>query len=106
MGLTWVSVDGPFNEHLIRDVGALSVTLTVLYGAAAWRLGRDLVMVAAIAGLCFSVPHLAYHVAHLDMLPGTEAAGEAISLALPVVAGVVVAFLAPGLADADPVNSR
>ena len=29
-GRSWVSVDGPYNEHLVRDVGALNLAIAVL----------------------------------------------------------------------------
>ena len=67
-GRSWVSVDGPFNEHLVRDVGALNLALAVLLVAAAIRLSRDLVSVAAIASLVWGVPHALYHLANTDGL--------------------------------------
>lgn len=33
-GIAWVSVDGPYNEHLIRDIGAWSLGTTVVVLAA------------------------------------------------------------------------
>jgi hypothetical protein len=37
----WVSLDGPYNEHLIRDVGGLNLGLAVLTATAAvYALGR------------------------------------------------------------------
>jgi hypothetical protein len=47
LGRSWIAVDGPFNEHLIRDVGALNLALLVLVVAAAWRPTRELLAVAA-----------------------------------------------------------
>src|SRR4028118_1615057 len=35
--LGWVALLPPYNEHLVRDVGALSLALTVLLGYAAVR---------------------------------------------------------------------
>lgn len=32
LGRAWVAVDGPFNEHLLRDVGGLFLALTVVTG--------------------------------------------------------------------------
>ena len=31
MGRSWVSVDGPFNEHLVRDVGGSFLSLAQLW---------------------------------------------------------------------------
>ena len=58
LGRSWVSVDGPYNEHLIRDVGALNLSLVVLLVAAAVLLRHDLVLVAAGAAFVWAVPHL------------------------------------------------
>jgi hypothetical protein len=46
-GRAWVSVDGPYNEHLLRDFGALNLALGVVLvfavgaSAAATRDGRQ-----------------------------------------------------------------
>src|SRR3954452_9202699 len=65
-GRHWVSPDGPFNEHLVRDVGTLNLALMALALAALVRPGRYLVQVAAGATLVNSLPHLLYHAAHLS----------------------------------------
>ena len=60
-GKAWISVDGPYNEHLIRDVGALNLALLVVLVAAAFTLSRQLVVTACLATLAWGVPHLLYH---------------------------------------------
>ena len=57
LGRAWVSVDGPYNEHLIRDVGALNMALGALFVAAWIQLGRQVVMIAGVAALVWGVPH-------------------------------------------------
>jgi hypothetical protein len=77
----WVSVDGPFNEHLIRDVGALYLALAA--GAVMALLLRDAnsSRVLGAAWLVFGVLHLAYHLQHLDVLPTPiDAVGNVLSL--------------------------
>ena len=37
LGRHWVRVDGPYNEHLVRDVGTLNLGLAALAATAAWR---------------------------------------------------------------------
>ncbi len=71
-GRTWTAVDGPFNEHFVRDFGALNLALAVLLIAAAVRLSRDLVSVAAIASLVWGVPHVIYHLANTDGLETSD----------------------------------
>ncbi|RTL69410.1 MAG: hypothetical protein EKK42_04560 [Pseudonocardiaceae bacterium] len=47
-GRSWVSALPPYNEHLVRDVGALSLALTVLLVAAAIWLDRRLVAITLV----------------------------------------------------------
>ena len=56
LGRAWVSVDGPFNEHLIRDVGALNLALAAMLLAAAITLSRALVVAVAVASLTWAFP--------------------------------------------------
>ncbi|WP_196425497.1 hypothetical protein [Amycolatopsis camponoti] len=62
----WVSMDGPFNEHLLRDFGGLNLALAAtLIGAAV--IGTTAVArLAAIAALLFGVPHFFYHLGHVS----------------------------------------
>jgi len=63
----WVSSDGPFNEHLIRDVGAFFLALGVLALIAAIS-GRLLAArLAGAAWLVFGTVHAAYHFTHLQV---------------------------------------
>ena len=89
-GRQWVAGDGPFNEHLIRDVGYLSLALGVVTVAAAIWLTTPIVQAAAIAWLVFSVPHLAYHVAHFHEMATVDVVGNAMSLGGAVVLALVV----------------
>ncbi len=61
-GRLWVAADGPFNEHLVRDVGGLALALGVVAALAWARPEPDRVRTAAVAWLIVGVPHLAYHV--------------------------------------------
>ncbi len=65
-GRVWASVDGPYNEHLIRDVGALNLAFAVVVIAAAITLSKPLVITTAIAALVWGVPHLLYHLTTTD----------------------------------------
>jgi hypothetical protein len=94
-GRAWVSVDGPYNEHLVRDVGALNLALVVVLLAAAWWGGERLVRVAAVAALVWGLPHFVYHLGHLDPLPASsDRIGNVVSLGLSIVAPAVVLWLA------------
>ena len=93
-GRSWVSVFPPYNEHLVRDVGGLNLALAVLLVFAAIILERRLVQAATIAALVYAVPHLAFHLAHLEQYStGDKVAGTA-SLALAVVIPLALFVLA------------
>jgi hypothetical protein len=72
LGRHWVSVDGPFNEHLVRDVGGLNLALAAVTVVALVQRTAVLVRTAALAWLLYAVPHLVYHANHLDVYDGTD----------------------------------
>lgn len=84
-GRAWVAVDGPYNEHLIRDVGGLNLALSLLTAVAAYTLRADHIRLAAAASLLFAVPHLAYHALHLDPYGTADVAGNLAGLGTAVV---------------------
>jgi hypothetical protein len=89
LGRVWVAVDGPFNEHLVRDVGALNLALAFV---AALALVTGSALVARAAGgaaLIYGVPHLAYHALNLDGFGGGDAAALLTSLTFAVLAAIV-----------------
>lgn len=91
LGRAWVRVDGPYNEHLVRDVGGLYLALTVLVVAAIVTLSRTVVVVACLAILVSALPHLVYHVTHRD---GLSSGDLALSLAgLALFAAIPIALL-------------
>jgi len=61
----WVATDGPYNRHLISDVGSMYLALGALTAAALAR--PALARLAGVVWLVFSVPHWIYHSAHLDI---------------------------------------
>jgi hypothetical protein len=95
-GRTWVSVDGPYNEHLLRDFGGLNLGLAIMAAVAAWLLTPAAVRTAAAALLAFGAPHLLYHATHLDVYDGLDKGANvvALSLAVAIPAIVLVASLA------------
>jgi nucleoside-diphosphate-sugar epimerase len=93
-GRTWVSVDGPYNEHLVRDVGALNLALAVVAIVALVTLRRRSVRTFAWATVVAGAPHATYHLLHLDDLEGgVDVVGNAVSLVGVVVAAVVLLVL-------------
>lgn len=72
LGLHWVADLGPYNEHLVRDIGGFYLALAVLSMLAARSQQRPLLQATAITWLVFQVPHLLLHL-HLapDYRAGT-----------------------------------
>jgi hypothetical protein len=102
-GRAWVRVDGPYNEHLVRDVGGLNLALTVLLVAASITMTRAMVTTAAIASFASGVPHLTYHLFHTDLLDTGDVVasiGGLVLFAVLAVALVVVSRIALG----EPAN--
>ena len=85
-----VGVDGPFNEHLIRDVGALYLALVGAGVVAALSRRADASIAVGVAWLVFSVPHFAYHLGHLHGLAPLDAVAQPISLAVSLVLGIAL----------------
>lgn len=95
LGMSWTAVDGPFNEHLSRDVGNLFLALAVVTIAVVARPDRFWVRAVSLAWLVMSVPHIAYHALHADLLPAWSSAVSLAALAVTVVVPLRLAF-SPG----------
>lgn len=84
----WVGDDGAFNEHLIRDVGELNLALSAagIVAILARTPATSVIAarVVAVAWLVYSIPHLAYHLAHLSGFPAKDAIAEPIALSLSI----------------------
>ncbi|HET7652226.1 MAG TPA: NAD(P)-dependent oxidoreductase [Acidimicrobiales bacterium] len=89
-GRGWVAADGPFNEHLLRDFGGLNLALGFLLAVAAIVAGRTLARTAAVSALLFAVPHLVYHLSHLDVYDAADKVGNITSLSVAAVLPVAV----------------
>ena len=92
-GHPWVSLLPPYNEHLVRDVGELSLALTVVLAAAA-VIGQWLLSAVAVAAIAvYAVPHAIFHFLHLESFPTSDAIAQTIGIALHLVVIAVVAWL-------------
>lgn len=89
-GRVWVAVDGPYNEHLVRDVGVLNLSLTVVTVVALLTLARAAVVAAALAWVVYSLPHLVYHARHLDVYDASDKAANIAALAGALVLPMIV----------------
>lgn len=90
LGHAWVAVDGPYNEHLLRDFGATNLALAVVMFAALLRPTATLVRLAACSSLVWQAPHTLYHLDHAASLP---ALGDQVAQSASLLLGVVVALV-------------
>lgn len=106
-GRMWVSADGPYNEHLIRDVGAWSLGMAVVVAAALWTLSRPLVITVGAAAAVLGLPHAVYHARHADVF---DSGGDAVvsigGLFLSVLVGVAVVVGGLRLTSSDEVATK
>ena len=93
-GRHWVRVNGPYNEHFVRDFGALNLALAVVTIFALVTFARPLVIAVAVAWLAWDIPHLVYHLRHLDVYgTGDKVLNVSALAALPVLAIIVLALM-------------
>ena len=102
LGRSWVAVDGPYNEHLVRDVGGLNLALAAVLIVAFITLSRPVIIAASIASLLYGVPHLVYHIANKDELATSDVAMSIGGLALFAVIPIALIVLSRG----EPVESQ
>lgn len=81
-GNAWVAAFPPYNEHLVRDVGAFYLGYGVLLLAAALLARRRVVQVALVSWVVATIPHGVFHVRHLDVLDTTQAVLQSVVLAV------------------------
>ena len=93
-GQLWVRPDGPFNEHLVRDVGELNLALAFVTLAAVVWCTPLLVRLVAGAWLVEGIPHLVYHLRHLDPLASDAKVSSIAGLAIVPVVALVLLVLA------------
>ena len=112
-GRAWVAMDGPYNEHLIRDFGGLQLALGFFTLLAAFVGGRAIVRAAAGSNLLFGVPHFMYHLRHLEHYTGFDKVANVVSLGISVALGLAVLALdrqavkrAPPTRSAGSASSR
>jgi hypothetical protein len=90
---------GPYNEHLMSDVGGLYLAFGLVFAYAARTLVRELV-IASCAGFALAqAAHFLYHVLHLEPFTLEDGAAQTIGLAGLLALPLVVLWLSrdPGL---------
>jgi hypothetical protein len=89
-GHEWVAPLGPYNEHLIRDVGAFELGLVAIALFALVRLDRGAVQATLIAFAVSGIPHLVFHATKTGALSTADNVVELIGLAVPVVIPILL----------------
>ena len=95
LGRGWVELLPPYNEHLVRDVGAFYLAFAILFTWAAVTLARELIVPLCVAWTVGAVLHAGFHITHLDGFSTGDAIAQTSGLlaviALPVLATTLVA---------------
>ncbi|WP_067538878.1 hypothetical protein [Nocardia crassostreae] len=95
-GLHWVSPDGPFNHHLVGDVGAFFLALGAISAFALYYRDSMIGRAAGLGWLVFGVPHFIYHVAHRPEAMSTGSyVFSLISTLIPTALGLACLLVAP-----------
>ena len=106
LGFIWISVDGPYNEHLIRDVGSLYLALSAASVAATFSRTADAGRVVGVAWAVFGIPHFAYHAAHFGHMPLVDVLGNVVSLGASLLLGIALMLPGPRPIRAAPSKTR
>lgn len=93
-GSAWTAGLPPYNEHLVRDVGAFNLVLAGLAIWAAVVMVKQIVIGASLASLVFAVPHTIFHAFNLEGFSTADAVGQMVALALTVAGPIIVVVLA------------
>ncbi len=104
-GHAWLDLDGPYNEHLVRDFGALNLALGAVAICALVFATRQLMIAAAVAELVYAIPHITYHIAtHSRIGESGDQAGAIGGLIVSAVIGALLLSYAYGTRPpAEPV---
>ncbi|MGY1707340.1 hypothetical protein ACI79C_22495 [Geodermatophilus sp. SYSU D00697] len=95
LGRHWVDVDGPYNEHLLRDVGQGNLGFGVLALVALVTGGVWLARATGLAAVVAYLPHQLYHQQHLDVLEtASDRVLQTVTLSLVSVTAVLLTVLA------------
>jgi hypothetical protein len=92
-GHAWVAVDGPYNQHLVRDVGQWNLGFVILLVIAAISTDQLLRRAVLVAYVVPAALHLTYHASHLGLFGTGDAAANVGSLGLAVVVPVALLTL-------------
>ena len=99
-----VSLDPPYNEHLVSDIGGLNLALVAVLIFAAVSLERRLVLAALTGFAVYAVSHFAFHLMHFEHFALRDAVG--VGTGLGVEAVLTIALLIVTLRSGKPADDR
>jgi hypothetical protein len=89
----WIDINGPYNEHFLRDFGALNAALVVVIIFALWKPTTSLLQAIGLGLAVYALPHAIYHLSHLDVYKSSEKFVATAPLVLQVFMGLAIAWL-------------
>lgn len=95
----WVAMYPPYNEHLMRDFGALNLALCAVLAFAAVTLGKSLTRAVLAGYLVFAVPHFVFHMGHLGHMPFGDQVANVVVLSLAILLPLALWPLTRSAAD-------
>lgn len=97
MGLRWLPVLGPFNDHFVKDVGAMYLALAALSVVAIFHIAnRPLMWATALSLSIFNLLHLIYHITMLHMYGPLDAALNTIALSVVLLCSAALTIPGKG----------
>src|SRR3954447_23631740 len=87
---SWESPLGPYDEHLVRDVGAFQLGLLAVVLLALVPLHRRGVQAGLVAPIVAGLPHLIYHLTATGPLSTADNVLSLLGLAAPVVIALIL----------------
>lgn len=89
----WIDINGPYNEHFLRDFGALNAALVVVIVFALWKPTVSLLQATGLAIAVYALPHAIYHLSHLDVYKSSEKFVATAPLVLQIFMGLAIFWL-------------
>lgn len=89
----WLPPLGPYNEHLIRDIGGLNLGLGTAALVASLALTRSVAVCVAAGWLVYAVPHLVFHLMHAEPYPTADNVADVLALGIELLLTPLAAWL-------------
>ncbi len=105
LGMHWIDINGPYNEHFLRDFGALNAALLVVVVYALFKPAIE--QAAGFAIAIYALPHAIYHLGHLDVYESSQKIPAVAPLVLQIFMGLAIGLLpSPSSHDRTPALDR